>query len=331
MKYTAADKSDKVYKYNPVERASIAKRKWIYDSEADKYRCPLELPSIGKAFCIALFDGPLTEEQRILSVINGTLFEFAQYGRVKYDEYCWYLEKTLSESGIRHRPLASYDNIIRRIDEEGETPWDDTELYDIDLSDEVFVPTAKIEYNLEINGVIHNEVCDDFAPEWWRYLCYYNSRTYPCICHCLWIAFLSFYKIVEFFLVIIDSIKNNYAHIWMILIDYDYRLSYVMILFQWVLILFICPYPIVMFFVGQFAFSTVEAPMRGLFINVFTAWCIFTYTQSDFKYLYIPPYILALFYSYATYRLNYKGLHCYSWIFDGNVYEVAYLKKITKL
>jgi hypothetical protein len=127
IKYTNADKSDKVYGHVDVSEATICKRRFV--PIGDHVFCPIEKPTIGKMLTMALREGPLTEDQKILASCSSAVYDFFQYGEDEYNLNISRLTKVLKESDIIIPPFPSYVEMYQRIVGNSETPWTDN-LFD---------------------------------------------------------------------------------------------------------------------------------------------------------------------------------------------------------
>jgi hypothetical protein len=117
LKYTPADKSDRDYLYEPIENATIFKRKWVFDPEYNIWKAPLERQSIGKMLTICVKSKAVSMEVQQSQALNQAVSELAQYSREEFYEVVNILKIHFPDLN------ADYDAILREQSSSEVTPW----------------------------------------------------------------------------------------------------------------------------------------------------------------------------------------------------------------
>jgi len=133
--YTNPQKTDEVYKYVDISKASIIKRSWVWSDEYNRYMAPVEKASIGKMLTMTLNTGPMTVSQRLYSAYISMQFEMVQYGRDEYERIVPIIQDLYNSAGINYPHNYTYDTVMDRI-LNGNVPWV-SQLYDIDYEIEL--------------------------------------------------------------------------------------------------------------------------------------------------------------------------------------------------
>jgi hypothetical protein len=131
LKYTNADKSDDIYGSMPITSASIGKRKWVYDSGYEIFKCPIEKASILKTITICVASKSLTAVEQQFESLKSAVPELAQYSEEEYLKRVESLRSVFPEY-----KFPSYDYILTNQKGSGITPWvpESQSIYDFEFS-----------------------------------------------------------------------------------------------------------------------------------------------------------------------------------------------------